>query len=104
MSLSKRFDLRKLSAPSEFSLICSGTSTRQTVALAESLVRFVKEEYGVLPISFEGAEEGRWVLVDYGALIVHVFYDYVRNEYRLEELWKQGIDLNLRDKSAPAKQ
>lgn len=92
------FDLRNLSAPSEYSLICSGTSTKQTAALANSLVRYVKEEFNVLPISLEGVGEGRWVLVDYGALIVHVFYDYVRNEYRLEELWKEGIDLNLQDR------
>lgn len=91
------FDLRKINAPSEFALVCSGTSTKATVSLANTLIRFVKEEYNVLPISLEGIEEGRWVLVDYGALIVHVFYDYVRNEYRLEELWRQGIDLNLKD-------
>ncbi len=97
------FDLRSLSAPSEYSLICSGTSTKQTVALANSLVRFVKEEYNVLPISLEGLEEGRWVLIDYGALIVHAFYDYVRNEYRLEELWKEGIDLNLKDSAIKEK-
>lgn len=97
------FDLRKLGASSEFTLICSGTSTRQTGALADSLVKFVKEEYNVLPISLEGVEEGRWVLVDYGALIIHVFYDYVRNEYRLEELWRQGIDLNLKDTTIPQK-
>lgn len=93
------FDLRKINAPSEFALVCSGTSTKQTGSLANSLIRYVKEEYGVLPISLEGTEEGRWVLVDYGALIVHIFYDYVRNEYRLEELWRQGIDLNLKDTS-----
>jgi nicotinate-nucleotide adenylyltransferase len=93
------FDLRKINAPSEFSLVCSGTSTKQTTSLANTLVRFVKEEYNVLPISLEGMDEGRWVLIDYGGLIVHVFYDYVRNEYRLEELWRQGIDLNLKDGS-----
>ncbi|MES2768484.1 MAG: nicotinate (nicotinamide) nucleotide adenylyltransferase [Bdellovibrionota bacterium] len=97
------FDLRKMNAPSEYSLVCSGTSTKQTVSLANSLVRYVKEEYNVLPISLEGLDEGRWVLVDYGALIVHVFYDYVRNEYRLEELWREGIDLQLKDTAAPPK-
>lgn len=96
------FDLRKINAPSEFSIVCSGTSTKQTSSLANTLLKFVKEEYNVLPISLEGTEEGRWVLIDYGSLIVHVFYDYVRNEYRLEELWRQGLDLNLKD-GIPAK-
>lgn len=83
----KHYDLRDRSAPSEFTLICSGTSTRHTAALAEHLTREVKKEYNVWPESTEGQGEGRWIVIDYGALIVHVFYDYVRQEYRLEELW-----------------
>jgi nicotinate-nucleotide adenylyltransferase len=81
------YDLRAREAPSEFTLIASGTSTRHASALAEHLTREVKREYGVWPEHLEGIGEGRWVLVDYGALIVHVFYDFVRQEYRLEELW-----------------
>lgn len=95
----KGFDLRKIDAPSEYTLIASGTSPRAASALAENIVRSVKEEYGVNPISLEGAEEGRWVLVDYGMLIVHIFFEPVRTEYRLEDLWKRGIDLGLQDES-----
>lgn len=83
------FDLRDRSAPTESTLIASGTSTRHATALAEHLIREVKKEYGVWPENLEGAGEGRWVVVDYGALIVHVFYDYVRQEYRLEQLWSK---------------
>ncbi len=81
------YDLRAQSAPSEFALICSGTSTRHATALAEHLTREVKKDYNVWPESIEGQGEGRWIVVDYGALIVHTFYDFVRQEYRLEELW-----------------
>ncbi len=81
------YDLRKANAPAEFTLIASGTSTRHTAALAEHLIKEVKKDYGVWPESSEGQGEGRWVVVDYGALIVHVFYDFVRQEYRLEDLW-----------------
>lgn len=81
------YDLRSQSSPSEFTIIASGTSTRHTTALAEHLIKDVKKEYGVWPESLEGQKEGRWVVVDYGALIVHIFYDFVRQEYRLEELW-----------------
>lgn len=91
----RAFDLRQADAPAEFTLIASGTSTRHAQSLAESVAREVKEEYGVLPQSVEGVAEGRWVLVDYGALIVHVFYDYVRQEYRLEDLWKAGAPVDL---------
>lgn len=91
------FDLRPMTAPSEFAVICSATSTRHATALAEAVADAVKLEFNVYPQSLEGADEGRWVLVDYGSLIVHVFYDYIRQEYSLENLWAQGKDLKLQD-------
>lgn len=91
----KAFDLQKMAAPSEFTLIASGTSTRHAVSLAEGLVRAVKEEFRLHPQSVEGLGEGRWVVVDYGSLIVHVFYDYVRQEYNLEGLWKMAQEIKL---------
>lgn len=96
------FDLRASETATEFTLIASGTSTRHAQSLAESVQRAVKEEFNVLPQSSEGAGEGRWVLLDYGSLIVHVFYDFVRQEYRLEDLWKTGRDLGLKEE-VPAK-
>ncbi|MFV8257024.1 nicotinate (nicotinamide) nucleotide adenylyltransferase [Bdellovibrio bacteriovorus] len=91
------FDLTSMSAPSEYTLIASGTSTRHAAAMAENIVMAVKEEYNVHPQSIEGVDEGRWVLVDYGSLIIHVFYDFVRQEYSLENLWRQGKDMGLKD-------
>ncbi|MES2965768.1 MAG: nicotinate (nicotinamide) nucleotide adenylyltransferase [Bdellovibrionota bacterium] len=97
------FDLTGLEAATEYALIASGTSTRHATSLAEAVQKAVKEEYNVLPMSVEGTGEGRWVLLDYGSLIVHVFYDFVRQEYRLEDLWKNGRDLGLKDPTpAPA--
>lgn len=93
----KGYDLREVAAPSEFTLITSGTSTRHAAAMAENVVVAVKEEYNVLPQSVEGIDEGRWVLVDYGSLIIHVFYDFVRQEYSLENLWREGKDMGLKD-------
>ncbi len=83
----KVYDLRDRSAPSEFTVICSGTSTRHATALAEHLIKEVKKDFGVWPENMEGQTEGRWIVVDYGALIVHTFYDFVRQEYKLENLW-----------------
>ncbi len=93
----KAFDLRKIQAPSEYSLICSGTSTRHCSGLAELLIQGVKDEYGVFPLSIEGIGEGRWVLLDYGSVIVHIFYDFIRSEYALEKLWKDAQELKLED-------
>lgn len=93
----KGYDLTKTSALSEYSIVTSGTSTRHTISLAENLVQLVKDEFRIHPSSLEGLEEGRWVVVDYGSLIVHIFYDYVRQEYSIEKLWKEGRDMGFKD-------
>ncbi len=93
----KGFDLRSFSSLSEFALVTSGTSTRHASSLADNLVQAVKDEFRIHPLSLEGMDEGRWVVVDYGSLIVHIFYDYVRQEYNIEKLWRDGVDLNLKD-------
>lgn len=98
----KAFDLRGTEAPTDFTLIASGTSTRHATSLAENVARAVKDEFNVFPQSMEGSGEGRWVVLDYGALIVHVFYDFVRQEYRLEELWSRGQLMDIKDESVPA--
>lgn len=94
MSISVRaFDLKDIDYASEYTVIASGSSTRQTISLAENIMIKVKEEYGILPQSVEGTREGRWCLIDYGALIVHVFYDHVRMEYQMENLWQDGEEI-----------
>ena len=98
----RAFDLTKTDAASEYALIASGTSTRHAASLAEAVQRAVKDEYNVFPMSIEGVTEGRWVLLDYGSLIIHVFYDFVRQEYRLEDLWKNGKDMDLKDTTPPS--
>lgn len=95
----RAFDLQGTESATDFSLIASGTSTRHASALADAVQKAVKDEYNVFPLSLEGSSEGRWVLLDYGALIVHVFYDFVRQEYRLEDLWRKGKDMNVKDQN-----
>ena len=91
------YDLRNMSAPAEFALVTSGTSTRHAASLAENLMQAVKEEYNLYPQGLEGLDEGRWVVIDYGSLIVHVFYDFVRQEYSIEKLWQQAKNLEFKD-------
>lgn len=79
----------------DYTLVGSATSTKQAQSIATIIKDRVKEEYGVGPFGMEGKEDGRWVILDYGALIVHVFYDYIRHEYHLEELWKDAKRLTL---------
>lgn len=95
----KAYDIQKISSTCDFSLIASGTSTRHASSMAENLVKAVKDEFNLYPLAIEGVDEGRWVVVDYGVLIIHLFYDFVRQEYRLEDLWKDGQELKLVDKT-----
>lgn len=91
--MTNSYDLTHMSAPSEYTVISSGTSTRHAISLAESLTSSVKDEFNLLPQSVEGTEEGRWVVIDYGSLIIHIFYDFVRQEYNLERLWKDATPI-----------
>ena len=82
------FDLSDRTYPFEFSLISSGFNTRHTLALAEKIQQQVQIQFNLKASSTEGLKQGQWVLIDYGNLLVHIFYEPVRYHYNLEELWK----------------
>jgi ribosome-associated protein len=79
-------DVRELSSIADVFIICSGRSNRQVVAIAEHIQVDLKK-HGITPLSVEGKKEGHWVLLDYGHVIIHVFYEPVRSFYDLEGLW-----------------
>lgn len=79
-------DVGKLTSIADFFIICSGRSNRQVSALAEHIQVTLKEQK-IRPLSVEGIKSGHWVLMDYGHVIIHIFYDAVRNFYDLEGLW-----------------
>ncbi|AWF83522.1 ribosome silencing factor [Microbulbifer sp. A4B17] len=87
-------DVSGLSDVMDNLLICTGTSSRQVKSLAENVVDELKKE-GIRPIGVEGVEQGEWVLVDYGDLVVHVMLADVRGFYDLEKLW--SMTPNTRD-------
>ncbi len=87
----KAFDLRKFSGLAfDFTLVVSGLNTRHTKMMAGHLLRRVKKEFAASARHIEGREKGEWIVLDYGDLAVHIFYDYTREYYRLEELWDQA--------------
>lgn len=79
-------DVRGLTSIADAFIICSGRSNRQVSAVADHVERFLKQE-GIRPLSVEGRKEGHWVLMDYGHVIIHVFYTETRTFYDLEGLW-----------------
>jgi ribosome-associated protein len=79
-------DLGGLTTLADCFVICSGGSERQIDAIAVGIVAALREE-GVRPIGREGTPESHWVLLDYGAVIVHVFTPPERDYYQLERHW-----------------
>lgn len=76
-----------LTSIADYFIIASATNERQTVAIADNIESQLKEHLGVRPLLIEGANPGRWVLLDYGDFIVHIFTEAVRRFYGLERLW-----------------
>lgn len=79
-------DVRELTSIADTFIICSGRSNRQVSAIAEHIERFLKE-HKIRALSVDGKKEGHWVLMDYGDIIIHVFYEETRSFYDLEGLW-----------------
>lgn len=79
-------DVRGLTSIADIFIICSGRSNRQVSAIGEHIQTELKEK-GIRPIGVEGMQDGHWVLLDYGHVIIHVFYESTRNFYNLEGLW-----------------
>lgn len=79
-------DLRKLNAIASYFVISSGNSDRHVRAIAENVAARLSEKR-VDTKHVEGKEDARWVLLDYGDVIVHIFYHETRKFYNLERLW-----------------
>lgn len=82
-------DVRELTSIADVFIICSGRSNRQVSAIADHIQRFLRKQ-SIKPLSVEGKSEGLWVLMDYGHVIIHVFYETTRAFYDLEGLWSDA--------------
>ena len=79
-------NLKELSSFADYFIICSGTSDRQVQSIAASIHENLKE-CGIVPLGIEGESLGKWVLMDYEDVIIHVFYEPIREFYDIERLW-----------------
>ena len=86
-------DMKGQSSLSDYVLVCSGSSDRQVKAIADSIGKELKE-HNCYPIGTEGYSEGRWVLKDFGDVVVHVFYEEVREFYNIEKLWPYAVEIS----------
>jgi ribosome-associated protein len=82
-------DLAGVTTMADYFVICSGGSERQIQAIADGIVDALRAE-GVRPIGREGEAASHWILVDFGAVIVHVFTPPERDYYELEKHWSEA--------------
>lgn len=83
-------DLRKVTPVFDFFVIATGTSRRQMHAMADEIELVLKQQFGDLKRGAEGYEEGRWVVLDYGDLVVHLLDAEARQFWDLEGLWSEA--------------
>lgn len=83
-------DMRGLVAYTDWLVVATGQTPRQTKAIAEEVRKRVKEETGRFARRTEGEREGEWILMDYLDIVVHVFTPQSRDFYRLDRLWREA--------------
>lgn len=90
-------EVDKLTSITDYFLIASGNSSRQVQAMTQHLQKRMREE-GFRPYGIEGGQEWHWVLMDYGDVVVHLFYQPFRDIYDLEGLWIEAPQINIKEK------
>lgn len=88
-------DLTQLPSFTDYFVICSGTSDRQVQAICDRIHRALKlkDQY---PLGIEGFDKGHWILMDYGPVVVHIFYAETREHYAIERFWGDAPQLKLK--------
>jgi ribosome-associated protein len=80
-------DVRGVLGYTDFFLVCSGNTARQTKGIHDGIHQSLKDDHGILPRRVEGVREATWILMDYLDVVVHIFTPEARDFYRLEQLW-----------------
>lgn len=92
----KLLDVREVSTITDYLILVSGRSDRQVQAIAENIKTELKDQHSIQPIAIEGMDKGRWVLIDYGEIMIHVFQQPIREFYDLEGLWSEAPEVEIK--------
>jgi ribosome-associated protein len=87
-------ELKGMTSLTDYFLLCNGKSDRQVQAIAQAIEEALKKK-GIRPIGQEGTVEGKWILMDYDDVVVHIFLEPVRKFYDLEGLWIDAPRIGL---------
>jgi len=94
--------IRDLLFITDFFVICSGRNRRQLQTISQGIAQALQEKR-VKQLGVEGYEEGRWILQDFGSLVVHLFDREMRQFYQLEELWADAPQIEWKEKAKTKK-
>lgn len=95
-------NVKEISAFADYFIICGGTSDRQVRAISATIQENLKKA-GIMPLGVEGEDAGRWILLDYDDVIIHVFLESAREFYDLERLWSEAPCMAVPDETASLK-
>ena len=96
-------DLREQTAIFDYFVIATGASQRQLRAMCSAVGDVLEKQMGDRRLSIEGYEQSRWILCDYGSVVIHLFSEEARGFYALEDLWAGATRVDLApDGVAPA--
>jgi len=80
-------DMRELTAVFDYFVVATGTSRRQLHAMSEEIDHKLEDDLGDHRLGVEGYQDSRWILLDYGDVVIHLFDEEARRYYDLEQLW-----------------
>lgn len=93
-------DVRGMTDITDSMIIASGTSNRHVKAVADRVVEVLRDS-GVKPLGVEGEQQGEWILLDFGDVVVHVMHPDSRRFYELEKLWNKELETLLQSRREP---
>jgi len=83
-------DMREITPIFDYFVLVTGTSRRQLHAISEEIDHCLEDDLGDKRMSIEGYRESRWILLDYGTVVIHIFDEEMREFYALEQFWNQA--------------
>lgn len=90
------FDVRDENQITDFTIVVSAQSKKANAAQINKLTEYIREDLGIKPLAVDGQNESNWIVVDYGTVMVHSFYEYVRYDYKIEEIWSSYPHLQIK--------
>ena len=85
--------VREKTSVCDYFVLASASNGPQIRAMGERVEELISKEYGIEPLRTEGVRDGRWAVIDYGDVVVHIFNDDTRLFYHLERLWSDGDNM-----------